>query len=137
MYDAEEKLYDIEGCEGNRLFEIISFCQKFDLDDNDVLSQMWSGVDDALDYVDEELEPKDENGHKLYAKDLREDSSIRSLIKIVNKYNLDEDIINDSVDLCRQVDNYIDSMNHARLYYDNQLYYDEKIEKIQRAYDNL
>ena len=138
--DIEEKiieLYDYEKYNDSKFMRIIRFCKKFDLDDINILDQMWDGVDYAFDWMDEELEPRDEKGHKLYADDLRKDSSINSLIEIVNKYNLCEDDILDTVDLYQQVEDYIDSMNHARLYYDNQLYYDEQIEAIQEAYDNL
>ena len=138
--DIEKKiieLYDYEKYNDSKLMKIIRFCKTFDLDDVDILDHMWDGVDYALDWMDEELEPRDEKGRKLYANDLRKDSSINSLIEIINKYNLCEEDILDTIDLYQQVEDYIDSMNHARLYYDNQLYYDEQIEAIQEAFDNL
>ena len=126
----------------HKLFKIIKFCQDFDLDDIDILNQMWSGVENAWSNLDnEELyeeDPDDPGWFYHIDMDRFIDShTIKDMIYIVKKFDLDIDDILDEVNLYEQVQNAINSYNHARLYYDNQLYYDEKIEAIEEAYNNL
>ena len=126
----------------HKLFKIINFCKKFDLDDRDILNQIITGVENAWDNLENDdlyvEEPNDPGWfYKIDLNDILDDYSIESLVWVVKEYNLDMDCIMDNIALDDQVQSAIDSYNHARLYYDNQLYYDEKIEAIEEAYDEL
>ncbi len=126
----------------HQLFKIIKFCQDFDLDDGDILDQMWSGVENAwYNCDDDEMfeEDPDDPGwfYHIDMDKIISDRTIKDMIYIVEKFDLDIDTILDEIDLYSQVQSIIDECNHARLYYDNQLYYDEKIEAIEEAYNNL
>ena len=140
--DIEEKiiyLHKYEKYNDSKIKKIIDFCQEFDLDDIDILNQMWSGAETAWDYIDLYVPDKEDPDCMIPISldEVIEGYNLDDLLWVIDEYNLDTDIILDEIDLYRQVQNVIDECNHARMYYDNQLYYDEKIEAIQDAYDNL
>ena len=140
--DIEEKiiyLYKYDKYNDNKLVKIINFCKEFDLDDEDILHQMWAGAENAWDNVDLYIPDKEdpECMIPILLDEVVEGYSLEDLLWVVTEYDLDIDVILDEIDLYGQVQRVIDECNHARLYYDNQLYYDEQIEAIQNAYDNL
>lgn len=140
--DIEEKiiyLHKYDKYNDTKIMKIINFCEKFDLDTDDILHQIWDGVEYAWDDVD--LYIPDKEDPKCMIPILLDEVvygyDIEDLLWVIEEYDLDMDTILDNVNLYGQVQNVIDECNHARMYYDNQLYYDEKIEEIQDAYDNL
>lgn len=138
----EEKiiyLYKYDKYNDNKLVKIINFCKEFDLDDEYILEQMWAGAEHAWDNVDLYI-PDKENPEcmtPILLDEVVEGYNLEDLLWVIAEYDLDMDIILDEIDLYSQVQGVIDECNHARLYYDNQLYYDEKIEEIQDAYNDL
>lgn len=132
-------LYKYDKYNDNKLVKIMNFCKEFDLDDEDILRQMWDGAENAWDYVDAYIPDKEdpECMIPILFDEVVEGYSLEDLLWVISEYDLDMDIILDNIDLYSQVQNVIDECNHARLYYDNQLYYDEKIEAIQDAYNDL
>lgn len=140
--DIEEKiiyLYKYDKYNDNKLVKIINFCQEFDLDDGEILDQMWAGAENAWDYVDLYIPDKEdpECMMPILLDEVVEGYGLEDLLWVISEYDLDMDIILDEIDLYSRVQGVIDECNHARLYYDNQQYYDEQIEAIQNAYNNL
>ena len=129
------------------LFKIIKFCQDFDLDDSDILNQMWSGVENVWDNLDDdemfEEDPNDPGWfYHIDMDKIISDRTIKDMIYIVEKFDLDIDTILDEVNLYEQVQNTIEFFKERlKALTDkietNQLYYDEKIEAIEEAYNNL